>query len=909
MPGTVASDRPSVAMSFANNFWGMDDAGFHPLLERMHYSKLTSDELKIFYNTRAAIEEDYARKMLALCRKPLGSLEAGTLRASLDTTRGEVEAMAKSHQSIAAQMKSELEEPLAAFAGGLKERRKIVQGGIEKLFKIKCQQTHTVNKARDRYEQDCLRIKGYLAQGHMVMGQEERKNKAKLEKTQIQLASSNTEYEAAVKILEETTGRWNREWKAACDKFQDLEEERLDFTKSSLWTFANVSSTVCVTDDASCEKIRLSLENCEVEKDIASFIKERGTGPEIPDAPKYINFRRGDISDSQSEASEYDYSSANFQRTINPAYRTSSPQPSTYESHHAPREGLAPHLLAMDPSAPPSQEATMIPHRGPLPSTNEPPLQYHQGATSVVPHNAYPQDGMTMYCRTDGNGASDRSSANSPGRPPSRESHSEYSNPTSFASQDQAGGKQSPTKQPVVPPVVQEERQVQKKKSGFFQAHSPFRRKSKHEKDNSRPVINPPQPNNNRNTWSPGSSKGANSRTQDSFRGPMVEDARQSGSPEPADPRAKFQLNVGSNVFDVASPDKRANPPVQSDTSFNDGDPIAAALAELKSVTKQSSVRVSADRYHGISTPAPGAQSQSAVQAAKRGTPPPSYDAPMKRLDAPQPAFTSSQMQQTRQKYVDQTANMFGGRNEGGSGTPTSHTGTPFSGNSRPSTRGSDNMRATSPAPQHHRATSPRPGYGSIRAHSSSPAKQNPQSHHSRSQTHDGQQFYQRAVSPQPQYATRHGNHSDMALQLAPGPGADDPYSSPGGSFGRQTRGRAGAQGRPQSYYGGDGSPGQGAGGRQRSKSAAPPPGSMASGTGGGGQVTRDRRPILNFARALYPYFAAIPEELSFGKGDILAVLRLQDDGWWEAEVARPAVEGARKGARGLVPSNYLVNC
>ena len=49
-------------------------------------------------------------------------------------------------------------------------------------------------------------------------------------------------------------------------------------------------------------------------------------------------------------------------------------------------------------------------------------------------------------------------------------------------------------------------------------------------------------------------------------------------------------------------------------------------------------------------------------------------------------------------------------------------------------------------------------------------------------------------------------------------------------------------------------------------------------------------------------YQAAIPEELSFAKGDILAILRLQDDGWWEAE----GVGGA--GPRGLVPSNYLQN-
>ena len=43
-------------------------------------------------------------------------------------------------------MKTELEEPLAAFAGAMKERRKIVQGGIEKLLKTKIQQTQQVNK-------------------------------------------------------------------------------------------------------------------------------------------------------------------------------------------------------------------------------------------------------------------------------------------------------------------------------------------------------------------------------------------------------------------------------------------------------------------------------------------------------------------------------------------------------------------------------------------------------------------------------------------------------------------------------------------------------------------------------------------------------------------------------------------
>ncbi|KAG4217128.1 hypothetical protein PC116_g34391, partial [Phytophthora cactorum] len=95
---------------------------------------------------RASIEDEYARKLMSLSRKSLGTHEMGSLKVSLDTVRGEVESMAKQHANIAAQMKTELEEPLAAFAGGMKERRKIVQNTVEKLLKVKIQQTNMVNK-------------------------------------------------------------------------------------------------------------------------------------------------------------------------------------------------------------------------------------------------------------------------------------------------------------------------------------------------------------------------------------------------------------------------------------------------------------------------------------------------------------------------------------------------------------------------------------------------------------------------------------------------------------------------------------------------------------------------------------------------------------------------------------------
>ncbi len=746
----------------------------------------------------------------------------------------------------------------------------------------------------------------------MVMGQEERKNKAKLEKTQISVATTNTEYENAVKALEDTTARWNREWKAAADKFQDLEEERLDFTKSSLWTFANISSTVCVSDDSSCEKIRLSLEKMDVENDIINFITEKGTGQEIPDSPRYINFCRGDVEDHQPEPPEEEnYSVAQFPRSINPAFRTSSPQPSTFESHHDPNSALArdlghheppaPHPAAL-PAAPPAplaaplvaplvapanRELTFPPQKAAAPvippqdghqghgiqqyeprhdpvlppsrdmahhnharlssrDTNQPQQraaipaapaqdrrhenrvqQYDTSQFAEVPHDPYPMDGMTMLCRTDGMNSA--TSSNLSARPSSRDDNSEYSNPTSLSSQEPPSGKVSPAKQePVVEP--QPDKRVLKKKSGFFQNHSPFRRKS----------IREIQPS-NRNTWGPVSSsqnvpqstpQSAPQSVPQPVHQPVPQSVPQNSSqsvpgsrrphhgyqsseprnmlsdrtasPEPIDANASLALNVGQNVFPVATPDSRKNTN-DSGTPKEELDPIALALAELKGVAgnKQSAGRISADHYHGIITPAPdraadraidrpqphafsrsvpAPKTSSDVAAAIRGTPPPSYDQQIQRLGVPPPAVTSKAMQESSRKYTEQTREMFKPSRPG--------TGTYASTPARPTTRGTDMPRAASPAapraaspqPRMHidtrqqpRSTSPNP-YSSAQAQSQRAPSPNPYaSSQAQAQnvatpnSYPNNQLQLRKALPQSSYTS-----SQRPTQRAPSP---NPYS------------------------------------------------------------------------------------------------------------------------------------
>lgn len=800
------------------------------------------------------------------------------------------------------------------------------------------------------------------------MGQEERKNKSKLEKTQIQMASNSQEYEAAVKILEETTGRWNKEWKAACDKFQDLEEERLDFTKSSLWTYANIASTVCVSDDASCEKIRLSLENCEVEKDIVSFIRDQGTGQEIPDPPRFINFCKEDDDSASDIDSGEGYSVAQFQRTMNPAFRTSSPQPSTFESHHDPQSDLAAQMGHPAPPAPMQQMPPQniqqeppiqqhIPQEPPMQNIpqeppmqripQEPPLQRmpkqqpaqsmppprqipshpppqsmaHQpppldlrrggqpppnydpeqhGEINTIPHNAYPTDGMTMFCRT--GPPSERSSAASAYRPSSRDSQSEVSNPTSMSSVE-APGPAPVAQKPPLPSVMkqqQREQQMQqqqsppkpmnnaqspgqddamvpKKKSTFF-SNSPFRRKSRHDKE--RPTIT--AQSSSRSPWSSPTKQASPTKTAPP---PTVQPETRSRSPEPVDPRANFQLNVGNNVFDVASPDKNASKgdSKAAKADEDDLDPIARALADLKTTGngKQSSVRVSADRYHGIQTPTPSAPSSAygGSNAAGGAAAPPAYDPNVKRLDAPEPAFTAKQMHKTTQRYTGQTSSMLRGANKNPSPakpqevprarspaparSPVPAARSPATGSRSPA------PAARSPAPRRSASpnVSPRPdprtGYGgggaspSPSTHQGSSMRgrysQSPTPHRAQQDPPYSPNDYarraspapsRRAVSPQPQFRQQvrpsSAGAGGMELQLSAG----DMY---GGGSERGGYAPSRSDSRPRSYYGGDNNPPPVGRSRSRTLAVADP----------GRKFSRDGRPVLHFGKSFIFLFTS----------------------------------------------------
>ncbi|KAF9235240.1 hypothetical protein BU15DRAFT_89609 [Melanogaster broomeanus] len=291
---TTSPDPSTRNLDFCNAFWGVGDGGVDVLFARMRGAARTVEELKTFWKERSSIEEDYAKRLGKLAKMTIGKDEIGELRNCIDTLRLETDKQAGYHSQLAQQIRTELEGQAGAFAAKQQHHKKVYQAAIEKEFKVKQTREQHTSKAREKYESDCLRINSYTAQSTLVQGKDLEKIHLKLERAQQTVQVNENDYAQFTRVLQETMQKWEQDWKSFCDSCQDLEEERVEFMKDYLWAYANAVSTVCVSDDESCEHMRVALEQLEPEKDMENFVRDYGTGSAIPEIPVFVNYANTD---------------------------------------------------------------------------------------------------------------------------------------------------------------------------------------------------------------------------------------------------------------------------------------------------------------------------------------------------------------------------------------------------------------------------------------------------------------------------------------------------------------------------------------------------------------------------------------------------------------------------------------
>lgn len=163
--------------------------------------------------------------------------------------RTETEKQAGFHSKLAHQIKEELEGGTSIFHDRQMQHKRQVQASIEKEFKVKQQQEAHVQRAREKYESDCMKINSWTAQSTLMQGKELEKIQQKLRNAQQTVQANERDFGQFARELQETTAKWEMRWKDFCDSCQDMEEERIEFMKDHMWGFANAISTVCVADD------------------------------------------------------------------------------------------------------------------------------------------------------------------------------------------------------------------------------------------------------------------------------------------------------------------------------------------------------------------------------------------------------------------------------------------------------------------------------------------------------------------------------------------------------------------------------------------------------------------------------------------------------------------------------------
>ncbi|KAI7820583.1 hypothetical protein BX661DRAFT_134204, partial [Kickxella alabastrina] len=268
---------------FADNFWSLDERCISVLMHKLKNAKQTSCDILQMVSTRATMEDDLGKKLAKLSRAGLGTEEVGSIKDALRTVRAEMESNAKCHLELARQLRTEIEKPLSSFINDQRAKRRAQTSIIQKTEGDRNSLRSQLRKLQDKRRGDTKKVGDLDLQVNGLQGVGDPKLRTKLDRAQMQQKATENEYVDVRERLKDADQQWYNVWRSACDVFQVLEEERIEYLKTCLWTFTNLISSSCVADDESMERIRQDLEKISVADDIAEFIQTFGTGAPDPE--------------------------------------------------------------------------------------------------------------------------------------------------------------------------------------------------------------------------------------------------------------------------------------------------------------------------------------------------------------------------------------------------------------------------------------------------------------------------------------------------------------------------------------------------------------------------------------------------------------------------------------------------